>query len=93
MAEDGITVFAECGELEVAAVLVGVATRGVLARFTVASHARSFGRDDVIERVRTSLDPQMFDATSDRGAAMSVDEVVELVLAETDRVLREMDDA
>ena len=91
-AEDGIVVFFECGELEVVAVLAGIVTPGCLAQFAVASHARSFGRDDDIARVRAALGVTKFDPLSDRGAAMSVDEVIEFVLAETDRALSELDD-
>jgi hypothetical protein len=88
--DNGIIVFSECEELEAAAVLIGVTTRGFLTPFNVGAHGRLIGLDDTIEHVRAALGAADYESACSRGAVMSLDELIRFELDTIDHVLNDL---
>jgi tetratricopeptide (TPR) repeat protein len=87
-----IRVVAAFGEHGVAATLVGVASDGPLAGLNNFPDSRLEDGHPIVLRLQSDLGDERFTDARRRGAAMNYDEVVDFVLTETDRILRQMHD-
>ena len=83
----GLVVFGRLGATDAVAVLSGVvAGGGPLAAISTLPRLERDDRAALIEHARAELGPEASDAASERGAAMSVDDVVDYVLSALDRL-------
>jgi predicted ATPase/class 3 adenylate cyclase len=77
----GAVVMAACGEPETAAVFWGAATDGVFANLTVLPPNEIQGHDELMARLRSQLGDDRYSAATDRGAAMTYEQITTFALA------------
>jgi tetratricopeptide (TPR) repeat protein len=85
-----IEILVSAGELDRAAVITGVVTRGPFREMTsLQGGPEEQARARVIEELRGRLGAPRFDAAVERGAALSYDEVIDYSVGELDALLAE----
>jgi predicted ATPase len=86
-------VFEAADALEEAAMLAGCGTLGPLAAVNLMAPLQRMGFGEAMVRLRERLGEDAYEAAARRGATMSQDEIVELILATIDRLMIERSDA
>ena len=88
--ERGVDVFVVCDRAEVAAVLLGAATRGPLRDMRMTGVHERETRRQMQSLIREQLGDERYEEFLARGAAMSYKESLEFALAELDAVRQEL---
>jgi len=88
----GVIVFSTLGEHELAAVLGGLITSGVMASLSSLSPEERDERAAALDAARRALGVQEYRDATGRGATMEFDDVVDYMLSELDRLIAQIPD-
>ena len=76
----GVSVLASLEEFDAAAAFVGIATTGAATILSITPRPERADREDLIAAIRSTLGAADYDAATERGARMSIDDAVTYAL-------------